>query len=133
MPKKVALAESVYLGGLPDTKPSRQSLNLFFTDEGIGQGMMFSPKNVIKWEDIAGVSFDSSMAKKSRAGKAVAFGVFALAAKNSAERGRGDRFAERRQRGALPGAREVRSTDTREGAAVPRLQWCAMPGRHASR
>ena len=44
---------------------------------------MFSPKNVIKWEDIAGVSFDSSMAKKSRAGKAVAFGVFALAAKNT--------------------------------------------------
>jgi hypothetical protein len=38
---------------------------------------------VVKWEEMAGMSFDSGTAAKSRAGKAMLVGVFALAAKNT--------------------------------------------------
>ena len=45
---------------------------------------MVSPKkSPVRWDEMAGISFDSGTAAKSRAGKALLVGVFALAAKNT--------------------------------------------------
>jgi hypothetical protein len=46
-------------------------------------GVVHPNKSPIRWEEMAGISFDSATMKKSRAGKALMFGVFALAAKNT--------------------------------------------------
>ena len=40
-------------------------------------------KSSVRWDEMAGISFDSGTAAKSRAGKALLVGVFALAAKNT--------------------------------------------------
>lgn len=80
--KKVSIQKAQYCGGLPDSKGSKNTSNLWATDEGIGHGA-FGPKFLIPWADVASVSFDSGTAAKSRKGKAVMFGVFALAAKNT--------------------------------------------------
>ena len=75
--KTVKFSNAQYLGGLPDTNPTVASTILFVGDEGIGFGK-FSPKNgVVAWVDVSGVSFDSEVANRSGAGKALA-GIFAL-------------------------------------------------------
>ena len=80
--KKVIIQKAHYLGGLPGDKGGFGG-NLMINDEGIGVGA-FKPKaGVVKWEEMAGMSFDSGTAAKSRAGKAMLVGVFALAAKNT--------------------------------------------------
>ena len=79
--RDVAFTHSEYLGGLPDTK--KASGNLIFDEDAVGVGMMHPKKGVVAWSDMAGISFDSATMKKSRAGKAVAFGVFALAARKT--------------------------------------------------
>jgi Protein of unknown function (DUF2510)/Short C-terminal domain len=81
--KTVRFSNAQYLGGLPGTKPTKASTTLFITDDGVGHGNGWGPKNPIAWDQISGVSFDTGTAKKSRAGKALAFGVFALAAKKT--------------------------------------------------
>jgi hypothetical protein len=70
-----------YLGGLPGSKASGG--NLLFNHEGVGVGVMSPKKGFVPWGDAAGISFDSNTIKKSRAGKALAFGVFALGARNT--------------------------------------------------
>lgn len=81
--KTVKFSNAQYLGGLPDTKPTKASTTLFITDDGVGHGNGWHPKNLIAWDQMSGVSFDTGTAKKSRAGKALAFGVLALAAKKT--------------------------------------------------
>ncbi len=79
---KVTFQKAVYLGGLPGDKGGYKG-NLIITDECIGMGVLQPKKSPIRWDEVAGISFDSATMKKSRAGKAIAFGVFALAAKNT--------------------------------------------------
>jgi hypothetical protein len=82
--KKVAITGAKYLGGLPGDKGGYGG-RLFIDDEGISVGQFTSPGKggPVKWTEMSGISFDSEMASKSRIGKALMFGVFALAAKNS--------------------------------------------------
>ena len=80
-PEKAMLARSEYLGGLPGTK--KASGNLIFDTVAVGVGPLHPKKGVVAWSDMAGISFDSATMKKSRAGKAVMFGVLALAAKST--------------------------------------------------
>lgn len=80
---KVTFTNAGYLGGLPGSKATQQTKNLYVTDEVIGVGVFGPKQGIVKWADVRGVSFDTGTAKKSRAGKALAFGVFALAAKNT--------------------------------------------------
>lgn len=77
----VSFTHAKYLGGLPGTKPS--SGNLYVTKNSIGIGTLSAKKGIVKWEDATSISFDSGSAHKSRAGKALLVGVFALAAKNT--------------------------------------------------
>jgi hypothetical protein len=79
---KVTFQKAVYLGGLPGDRGGYKG-NLIVTDECIGMGVVSPKKSPVRWDDMAGISFDSATMKKSRAGKAIAFGVFALAAKNT--------------------------------------------------
>jgi hypothetical protein len=80
--KKVVFQKATYLGGLPGDKGG-YSGNLIITDECIGMGAIHPKKSPVQWDEMAGISFDSATMKKSRAGKAVAFGVFALAARKT--------------------------------------------------
>jgi len=80
--KKVVFQKATYLGGLPGDKGG-YSGNLIVTDECIGMGAIHPKKSPVRWDEMAGISFDSATMKKSRAGKAVAFGVFALAARKT--------------------------------------------------
>jgi hypothetical protein len=80
--KKVMIQKVVYLGGLPGDKGG-YSGNMIVTDECIGMGSLNPKKSPVRWDEMAGISFDSTTMKKSRKGKAVAFGVFALAAKST--------------------------------------------------
>ncbi len=82
--RDVSFGISEYLGGLPGTK--KASGNPIFSDEAVGIGVLHPKKGAVRWEDMVGVSFDSGSMKKSRAGKAVAFGVLALAAKSSQDK-----------------------------------------------
>jgi hypothetical protein len=79
--KNVTLPKAFYLGGLPGTKAARNGLVV--TNDGFGIGVFSAKKAVVRWDDMAGISFDSATARKSRAGKAVVFGVLAVAAKSS--------------------------------------------------
>jgi|GEM_PF-3278581 hypothetical protein len=80
--KKVMIQKVVYLGGLPGDKGG-YSGNMIVTDECIGMGNLNPKKSPVRWDEMAGISFDSTTMKKSRKGKAVAFGVFALAARKT--------------------------------------------------
>lgn len=80
--KKVMIQKVVYLGGLPGDKGG-YSGNMIVTDECIGMGSLNPKKSPVRWDEMVGISFDSATMKKSRKGKAVAFGVFALAAKST--------------------------------------------------
>ena len=82
--KEVTFVKSRYLGGLPDTKPYNG--NLMVNDQCIGVGILKPQRGDTKWEDMAGISFESGSMKKSRAGAALAVGVFALAARNTQDR-----------------------------------------------
>ena len=72
-----------YLGGLE--KSEKKSIgNFVINDTQLGMstfGKKFDPEILLL--DIEGVSFDSETLAKSRVGKALLFGVFALAAKSS--------------------------------------------------
>ena len=72
-----------YLGGLPGEKPSKVGGNLQLTDECIGIGTLKPKSAVIRWSDMAGVSFRVETVQKSRAGKVVLFGPLGLLAKNT--------------------------------------------------
>jgi hypothetical protein len=80
--KKIMIQKVVYLGGLPGDRGG-YSGNMIVTDECIGMGSLNPKKSPVRWDEMAGISFDSATMKKSRKGKAVAFGVFALAAKST--------------------------------------------------
>lgn len=81
--KKVTFRNVTYLGGLPGDKGGYKG-NLFADDDALGMGQFSGPKkSLVRWDDMAGISFDSGVAAKSRAGKALLVGVFALAAKNT--------------------------------------------------
>ncbi len=75
-------SHSRYLGGLPNTKEGREG-NLVWDDECIGIGVLNPKRDVVRWEEVAQIGYESETIKKSRLGKAVVFGVFALAAKSS--------------------------------------------------
>lgn len=79
--KDVTFTHAKYLGGLPGTKPATG--NLTITASAIGMGTFKITKGVVNWEDAQSISFESGSAHKSRAGKALLVGVFALAAKNT--------------------------------------------------
>jgi Short C-terminal domain len=80
--KKVNFQKARYLGGLPGDRGGFGG-RLMIDDNGIGVGA-FNPKaGIVAWGDMAGISFDSDTASKSRAGKALLVGVFALAAKKT--------------------------------------------------
>jgi hypothetical protein len=79
--RNVTFTHSEYLGGVPGTK--KATGNLIFDDSAVGVGVMHPKKGLVAWSDMAGISFDSATMKKSRAGKAVKFGVFALAARKT--------------------------------------------------
>jgi hypothetical protein len=79
---KVTFAHSKYLGGLPGDKGGYGG-NLIVDSEGIGCGITNKKKGVVLWEQASGISYDSEQIKKSRVGKAMLIGVFALAAKNT--------------------------------------------------
>jgi hypothetical protein len=80
--KKVVFQKATYLGGLPGDRGG-YSGNLTITDECIGMGVLSPKKSPVRWEEMAGISFDSGTAAKSRAGKVLLVGIFALAAKNT--------------------------------------------------
>jgi hypothetical protein len=82
MSQKVAIRHAVYLGGLPGDRGGYKG-NFWANDDGLGMGISSPKKGLVLWEEIAGISFDSGTAAKSRAGKALLVGVFALAAKNT--------------------------------------------------
>jgi hypothetical protein len=71
-----------YLGGLPNDN-DRYRGNFCITDDEVGAGVGAPEAGVVGWNDIAGISFDPDTVDKSRVGKAVAFGVLALAAKRT--------------------------------------------------
>lgn len=79
---KVTFAHSKYLGGLPGDKGGYGG-NLIVDSEGIGCGITNKKKGVVLWEQASGISYDSEQIKKSRVGKAMLIGVFALAAKGT--------------------------------------------------
>jgi hypothetical protein len=80
--KKVVFQKATYLGGLPGDKGG-YSGNLIITHECIGMGAVNPKKSPVRWDEMAGVSFDSATMKKSRASKAIMFGALALAAKKT--------------------------------------------------
>lgn len=72
-----------YLGGLPCEKPSKVGGNLQVTDDCIGMGMLKPKSAIVRWSDMAGVSFDAETVKKSRAGKVALLGPIGLLAKST--------------------------------------------------
>jgi hypothetical protein len=82
MSRKVAFPKAVYLGGLPGDKGGYKG-NFVANDECLGMGVVSPKKSPVRWNEMVGISFDSGSAAKSRAGKALLVGVFALAAKNT--------------------------------------------------
>lgn len=79
---KVLFQHSRYLGGLSGDKGGYGG-NLIVDSEGIGCGVTNKKKGVVLWQDASGISYDSEQIAKSRVGKAMLVGVFALAAKNT--------------------------------------------------
>lgn len=65
-----------YLGGLPDTKPSKAATHLWVTELGIGHGT-FGPrdKHFVGWDRIAGVGFESITTDESGTGNDAALGA----------------------------------------------------------
>jgi hypothetical protein len=82
-PVKVSIAGATYLGGLPGEVHLTKTGSLYFDSDGIGLGAFSGKMYRVLWADVSGVTYDSEQLKKSRVGKALAFGVFALAAKSS--------------------------------------------------
>lgn len=81
--KTLTISYTQYLGGLAES-PKKKSSNLVIDDTRLGMtvlGKKFNPEVFLS--DIEGVSFDSETLAKSRVGKALVFGVFALAAKST--------------------------------------------------
>ena len=81
--KPLTISYTHYLGGLGDS-PKRKSGNLVIDETRLGMtvlGKNFNPEILLS--DVEGVSFDSETLAKSRVGKALVIGVFALAAKSS--------------------------------------------------
>ena len=72
-----------YLGGLTDSTKKKTG-NFAIGDSHLGislTGNKYNPEILLS--EIEGVSFDSETVAKSRAGKAIVFGLLALAAKSS--------------------------------------------------
>ena len=83
MDKPLTISYTHYLGGLGES-PKKKSGNLVIDETRLGMtvlGKNFNPEVFLS--DIEGVSFNSETLAKSRVGKALVFGVFALAAKSS--------------------------------------------------
>ena len=81
--KPLTISWTDYLGGLGDS-PKKKSGNFMIVETRLGMsvlGKKFNPE--IFFSEIEGVSFDSETLAKSRVGKALVFGVFALAAKST--------------------------------------------------
>ena len=79
--KRVEFTSAEYLGGIPNTKPKSGSLYIDAERNGVG---FLNPKfGVVEWSQAKGISYESGTVKKSRAGKAIAFGTFALLAKSA--------------------------------------------------
>ncbi len=74
------LRKAHYLGGAPGDKGGFGG-NLIVNDVGLGVGAFHQKAGIVKTGDMAGIGFESGTASKSRAGKAMLVGVFALAAK----------------------------------------------------
>lgn len=84
--KRLRIAYSAYLGGLADDGHTHPGYLIADDDAigiGIGIGSKQPKKAVIPIPRIAGLSIESETTARSRAGKAIAFGVFALAAKST--------------------------------------------------
>lgn len=81
--KTVKLTKVAYLGGLPSETGSDRASILFVSSTGIGWGNFKPSKGIVNWSDVRGVSFDSGTMAKSRVGKALVFGILALAAKGT--------------------------------------------------
>lgn len=79
--RPISFTHAKYLGGIPGTKESSGAL--FVNSETIGVGILKPKNGVVKWSEVAGISFDSETIRKSRVGKAMLVGVFALAAKKT--------------------------------------------------
>lgn len=79
---RVTFQHAKYLGGLPGDKGGYGG-NLIVDTAGIGCGITNKKKGVVLWQDASGISYDSEQIKKSRVGKAMLVGVFALAAKGT--------------------------------------------------
>lgn len=80
--EKVSFPHAKYLGGLPGDKGGYGG-NLIVDSEGIGCGVANKKRGVVLWHDAEGISYESELISKSRVGKALIFGAFALAAKNT--------------------------------------------------
>ena len=81
--KPLTISYTHYLGGLGDS-PKKKSGNLVIDETRLGMtvlGKNFNPEILLS--DVDGVSFDSETLAKSRVGKALVIGVFALAAKST--------------------------------------------------
>lgn len=82
--KPVVLARAAYLGGLPDDPGSeRLKLPLLVSPMVIGMNTGKKHPRLKEWSDVESVSFDAGTTAKSRAGKALALGVLALASKKT--------------------------------------------------
>src|SRR5579863_9455131 len=79
---KVTFPHAKYLGGLPEDKGGYGG-NLIVDAKGIGCGLTNKKRGVVLWQDASGISYDSEQISKSRVGKAMLFGVLALAAKST--------------------------------------------------
>ena len=81
--KSLTISYAQYLGGLGDS-PKKKTGNFVIDDTRLGMtvfGKSFNPEILLS--EVEGVSFDSETLAKSRVGKALVIGVFALAAKSS--------------------------------------------------
>ena len=83
MGKTLTISHANYLGGLSEF-PKKKIGNFVINDTHLGMSLLGNKFNPgIALSEIKGVSFDSETTAKSRAGKALAFGVLALAAKST--------------------------------------------------
>jgi len=81
--KPLLIGHANYLGGLIDS-PKKKTGNFAINDTHLGMSILGNKFSTgIALSDIKGVSFDSETVGKSRTGKALAFGVLALAAKST--------------------------------------------------
>ena len=80
MPRKVLFGRAMYLGDLPDTRPSRTSTYLWVTELGIGHGP-FGPRdrNFVAWDRTAGVVFESGAPAESGADNVPVLGASGVA------------------------------------------------------